>query len=177
MDPETAGGIRLLCLDVDGVMTDGRIVYDEHGVESKRFHVRDGLAIKLWRDAGHEVAIISSRSSEAVTRRAAELGVQHVHQGCRDKLTALESVSSATGIDLRHAAAMGDDLPDLPMLHAVALPIAVADAATEVRTAAALVTDTPGGHGAVREVIETLLQAQGCWDDLLSRWQTARQEG
>ncbi len=177
MDPETAGGIRLLCLDVDGVMTDGRIVYDEHGIESKRFHVRDGLAIKLWREAGHQIAIISSRSSEAVTRRAAELGIDHVHQGCRDKFAALESICRATGIEPQHAAAMGDDLPDLPVFHAVGLPIAVADAAVEVRNAAALVTSTPGGHGAVREVIEKILQAQGCWSDLLLRWQTARQEG
>ena len=177
MDPETAGGIRLLCLDVDGVMTDGRIVYDEHGVESKRFHVRDGLAIKLWREAGHEIAIISSRSSEAVTRRAAELGIDHVHQGCHDKSAALEAVCLATGIEPRHAAAMGDDLPDLPVLHAVGLPIAVADAAVEVRHAAAKVTSAPGGHGAVREAVEHILQAQGRWDDLLLRWQTAPQEG
>lgn len=177
MDPETAGGIRLLCLDVDGVLTDGRIVYDDHGTETKRFHVRDGLGIKLWRDAGHDVAIISSRSSDAVTRRAAELGITHVHQGCDDKFAALEAVCEATGCTPRQAAAMGDDLPDLPVLQTVGLPIAVADAAPEVRASAALVTDTPGGHGAVREVVERLLKAQGCWDDLLARWQAVQQEG
>ena len=177
MDPETAGGIRLLCLDVDGVLTDGRLVFDNSGNELKRFHVRDGLGIRLWLEAGHEVAIISSRSSEAVTRRAGELGISHVHQGCTDKLAALESVCTATGVAPAQAAAMGDDLPDLPVLNAVAMPIAVSDAAPEVRDAATWVTETPGGHGAVREVIERLLSSQGCWDELLTRWQSVRQEG
>jgi len=177
MDPETAGGIRLLCLDVDGVLTDGRLVFDNSGNELKRFHVRDGLGIRLWLEAGHEVAIISSRSSEAVTRRAGELGISHVHQGCTDKLAALESVCAATGVAPAQAAAMGDDLPDLPVLNAVAMPIAVSDAAPEVRDAATWVTETPGGHGAVREVIERLLSSQGCWDELLTRWQSVRQEG
>ncbi len=175
MDPETAGGIRLLCLDVDGVLTDGRLVFDNHGNEHKRFNVRDGLGIKLWLDAGHQAAIISSRSSEAVTRRAAELGIVHVHQGCKDKLVALKSVCEATGCTPDQAAAVGDDLPDLPVLHSVALPVAVSDAAAEVREAASLVTETAGGHGAVREVIERILKAQGCWDGLLARWQTVRQ--
>jgi 3-deoxy-D-manno-octulosonate 8-phosphate phosphatase (KDO 8-P phosphatase) len=175
MDPETAGGIRLLCLDVDGVLTDGRLVFDNNGNELKRFHVRDGLGIKLWLQAGHEVAIISSRSSEAVTRRAAELGISHVHQGCTDKLVALDAICDATGLAPGQAAAVGDDLPDLPVLNTVAMPIAVADGAKEVRDAAAWVTTTPGGHGAVREVIERLLTAQGCWDDLLTRWQAVQQ--
>ncbi len=177
MFPEGKANIRLLCLDVDGVLTDGRLVFDCNGIESKRFHVRDGLGIKLWIDAGHEAAIISSRSSEAVTRRAAELGITRVHQGCTDKLAVLQSICSDSGIDPAETAAVGDDLPDLPMLQAVGLPIAVSDAADEVRQAAGWVTSRPGGHGAVREVVEQLLKAQGCWNELLARWQTAQQKG
>lgn len=176
MDPDLAGSIRLLCLDVDGVLTDGRIMLDSSGQEIKAFHVRDGLGIKLWQQAGHAVAIITSRSSPAVTHRAAELGIEHVFQGCRDKHQALEELLGRLGISHGETAAMGDDLPDLPVLSSVGLPIAVSDAAPEVREAAKWITSTPGGHGAVRECIEKLLQHQGHWENLLAHWQTVSQE-
>ena len=168
MDPERATSIRLLCLDVDGVLTDGRIMLDADGREIKTFHVQDGMGIRLWQEAGHAVAIITSRTSEAVARRAAELGIEHVHQGCRDKLDALQAVFEATGHTPDETAAVGDDLPDLPMLNAVAMPVAVQNAVAELQAVASHTTTRAGGHGAVRELIEDLLRAQGRWDDLVA---------
>ena len=177
MDPERATSIRLLCLDVDGVLTDGRIMLDADGREIKTFHVQDGMGIRLWLDAGHDVAIITSRSSEAVTRRAAELGIEHVHQGCRDKMKTLQAVLDETGCTPDETAAVGDDLPDMPMLKAVTMPVAVNNAVSELKAIAVHTTTRDGGHGAVRELIEDLLRAQGRWDDLVAARSTPLLKG
>jgi 3-deoxy-D-manno-octulosonate 8-phosphate phosphatase (KDO 8-P phosphatase) len=166
--------IELLILDVDGVLTDGSVVYAADLWEIKAFHVRDGSAIKWWRHAGKRVAVISGRSSPAVARRAAELGIDDLVQGADAKLPALRTILAATGCRPDQACAVGDDLPDLPLLRNVGLAAAVADAADEVKQAAHLVTRTPGGRGAVREVVELLLKGQGLWQPVVERYQAER---
>jgi 3-deoxy-D-manno-octulosonate 8-phosphate phosphatase (KDO 8-P phosphatase) len=166
--------IELLILDVDGVLTDGSVVYAEDLWEIKAFHVRDGSAIKWWRQAGKRVALISGRSSAAVARRAAELGIDHLVQGADAKLPALRTILAATGSRPDQVCAVGDDLPDLPLLRNVGLAAAVADAADEVRQAAHFVTSAPGGRGAVREVVEVLLKGQGRWQPVVERYQAER---
>lgn len=165
--------VELLLLDVDGVLTDGSVVYTDTGEELKRFHVRDGAGLKLWQAAGHQAAIVSGRASPAVERRAAELGLAPVLQGCDDKLTALAQVLAETGVSADRVCAIGDDLPDLPVLTTVGVAVAVADACPEVRASAHRVTMTPGGHGAVREVVEWLLKGQGRWAGLVARYKPA----
>jgi YrbI family 3-deoxy-D-manno-octulosonate 8-phosphate phosphatase len=167
---ERAARVRLLVLDVDGVLTDGRITYTADGVEVKSFHVRDGSGIVFWQRLGGQVAIISGRASNAVTVRAKELGINNVMQGVEDKRLALTEVLSATGIPSDDVCAVGDDLPDLPLLKACGLAVAVADACREARVAAHYVTRACGGHGAVREVVELLLRAQGRWDDVVDKY-------
>ncbi|MBW7930139.1 MAG: HAD hydrolase family protein [Gammaproteobacteria bacterium] len=158
---ERAAGIRLLILDVDGVMTDGRLLYDADGRELKSFHVRDGYGIKRLMAAGITVAVISWRRSGAAAGRMAELGIRHVMLGRADKGQALAELLAITGIDAGAAACMGDDEPDLPVMQRVALPIAVADCHAAVAGAAAWRTTLPGGAGAVREVCDLLLAARG----------------
>jgi 3-deoxy-D-manno-octulosonate 8-phosphate phosphatase (KDO 8-P phosphatase) len=168
--PERARRIKLLLLDVDGVLTDGSINYTDNGIELKRFHVRDGSGLKLWALAGKRAAIISGRTSEAVSVRAMELGVAPVVQGQSDKTAAWAKVLAEVGVDASEVAAIGDDLPDLPLLNAAGIGIAVADACAEVREAAAYTTTLPGGRGAVREAIEWLLKLTGEWDGLVARY-------
>jgi 3-deoxy-D-manno-octulosonate 8-phosphate phosphatase (KDO 8-P phosphatase) len=163
-----AARIELLLLDVDGVLTDGSIVYSDTGEELKRFHVRDGSGLKFWLAAGKRAAIVSGRASPAVDRRAVELGVGPVLQGRADKLAALDELLQALGLTADRVCAIGDDLPDLPVLTRVGLAVAVADACPEVRAAAHLTTITPGGRGAVRDAVEWLLKLQGRWDDLIA---------
>jgi 3-deoxy-D-manno-octulosonate 8-phosphate phosphatase (KDO 8-P phosphatase) len=170
---ERAARIELLLLDVDGVLTDGSITYTDAGEELKRFHVRDGSGLKLWRAAGHRAAIVSGRASPAVTRRAAELGVAPVLQGREDKLAAFNEVLAHFGLPADRVCAIGDDLPDLPVLARCGVAVAVADAAEEVRAAAHFVTVTPGGRGAVRDAIEWLLRQQGRWSGLIERYRPA----
>jgi 3-deoxy-D-manno-octulosonate 8-phosphate phosphatase (KDO 8-P phosphatase) len=167
-----AARIRLLLLDVDGVLTDGRIVYADDGTELKRFHVRDGSGLKFWRDAGKRAAIVSGRSSAAVTRRAAELGVAPVHQAQGDKLPAFERVLAEVGVSADEVCAVGDDLPDLPVLLRAGLAVAVADAAPEVRAAVDFVTAAPGGAGAVREAIEWLMKLTGEWGRVVESYRS-----
>ncbi|HJZ57845.1 MAG TPA: HAD hydrolase family protein [Gemmataceae bacterium] len=167
---ERAAKVELLLLDVDGVLTDGGIVYADNGVELKRFHVRDGSGLKLWQLAGKRAVIVSGRSSPAVEVRAAELGVSPVLQGRADKLTAFEAVLGETGLRAEQVCAIGDDLPDLPVLRRCGLAVAVADACPEVRAAADYVTTAPGGQGAVRDAIEWLLKLQGAWAGLVARF-------
>jgi 3-deoxy-D-manno-octulosonate 8-phosphate phosphatase (KDO 8-P phosphatase) len=161
--PSRMARIRWLILDVDGVLTDGHIVYSDSGEELKRFHVRDGSGLKLWRAAGNSAAVISGRSSPAVTRRAAELGIAPVLQGREDKATATPHALVAIGAAADECCAIGDDWADLPVLRACGVAVAVADAAEELRSVADYVTETPGGHGAVRETIEWLLRSTGRW--------------
>jgi 3-deoxy-D-manno-octulosonate 8-phosphate phosphatase (KDO 8-P phosphatase) len=167
-----AARVRLLLLDVDGVLTDGRIVYADDGAELKRFHVRDGSGLKFWRDAGKRAAIVSGRTSAAVDRRAAELGVAPVLQGQGDKLPAFERVLAELGLAADEVCAVGDDLPDLPVLLRAGLAVAVADACPEVRAAAAFVTPTPGGAGAVRDAVEWLMRLTGEWDAVVQSFRS-----
>lgn len=165
-----AAAIELLLLDVDGVMTDGSVLYADDGTELKRFHVRDGSGLKLWRAAGKRAAIVSGRKSGAVDRRAAELGIAPVIQGCEDKLAGLARVLEQTGVSPERVCAIGDDLPDVPLLRCCGLALSVADACAEARAAADYVTSAPGGRGAVREAIEWLLRVAGKWDELTARY-------
>jgi 3-deoxy-D-manno-octulosonate 8-phosphate phosphatase (KDO 8-P phosphatase) len=150
--------VRLLVLDVDGVMTDGRLYFDANGEEAKVFHVRDGFGIKQVMAHGIEVAVISGRRSTAVERRMAELNIRHFRLGQDDKLEALEEICESLGIPLSRVACVGDDLPDLPVLRAAGLGIAVADAHPELLAAADWSTQLAGGRGCVREVCDRLLQ-------------------
>jgi 3-deoxy-D-manno-octulosonate 8-phosphate phosphatase (KDO 8-P phosphatase) len=153
----------MLVIDVDGVLTDGRIIYSDNGVELKAFHVRDGTGLKIWQQQGLSAAIITGRTSRAVQIRAAELGIGTVVQGAADKLSACRRLLDESGLCFEQVCAVGDDLPDLPVLCNCALAVAVADACPEVRAAAHYVTRTPGGQGAIREVIELILSRQGRW--------------
>jgi len=157
---ERARGVRLLALDVDGVLTDGRLYLSAAGEELKVFHVRDGSGLVAVRQAGIEVAIISGRSSAAVERRAAELGIRHVRQGVADKGAVLDGMLAELGVEPEHTACVGDDTPDLPMLRRAGLAIAVADAHPAVLGAVHWVTPSPGGHGAVRDVCDLLISAR-----------------
>jgi 3-deoxy-D-manno-octulosonate 8-phosphate phosphatase (KDO 8-P phosphatase) len=149
--------IQLLVLDVDGVLTDGRLYFGPRGEALKVFHVRDGYGIVQLRRAGVEVAVISGRRSPMVAARCRELGVRHVYQGVADKLAVLKRLLVRLELRSAECACVGDDLPDLPLMHSVALSCAVADAHPAVRRAADLVTRLPGGYGAVREVCDHLL--------------------
>jgi 3-deoxy-D-manno-octulosonate 8-phosphate phosphatase (KDO 8-P phosphatase) len=164
---ERASRIQILVLDVDGVLTDGRITYTANGMEVKSFHVRDGSGLVFWQRLGGRVAIISGRASPAVDVRAAELGVTLVRQGADDKKCAFRAVLEATGLRPEQACCVGDDLPDLPLLRACGLAVAVADACPEVRAVAHYVTRAAGGRGAVREVVEVVLRAQGRWESVV----------
>lgn len=161
--------VELLVADVDGVLTDGRIVYDDRGVELKAFHVRDGTAFKAWRQTGKRAAILSGRASRAVEVRAAELSLDAVIQGAGDKRAAFRGLLSACGLRAEQACFVGDDLPDLPVLAGCGLAVAVADACPEVRRAAHYVTRTAGGRGAVREVVELILGCQRLWQPAVER--------
>jgi 3-deoxy-D-manno-octulosonate 8-phosphate phosphatase (KDO 8-P phosphatase) len=152
--------VRLLVLDVDGVLTDGRLFYGPRGESLKAFHVRDGYGIKQVAKAGIAVAIISGRKSAAVQRRAKELGIRYVTQGAADKLAALRRLARSRGVSLEECACIGDDTPDAPILDAAGVGIAVLDAHADALAAANLVTTKPGGHGAVREVCDWLLAAR-----------------
>ena len=160
--------IRLLVLDVDGVMTDGGINIDEHGKETKRFHVRDGLGLKMLMSAGIDVVIISGRKSEAVEQRAKDLGIREVYQGVKDKGPLLRELIQRKKLRRKQVCCMGDDLPDIPMFNQAGFSIAVADAVREARDAADFITINRGGNGAVREVCELILKAQGAWPGIVS---------
>jgi len=170
MLPQLAQRIELLLSDVDGVLTDGGVIFDNQGVESKRFHIRDGLGIKLWQQAGHRFGLVTGRASQVVRIRATELGIDLVRQGVDDKLAMVQQLLSELGLRPEQVAYIGDDLPDLPVLKIVGLPIAPADACREVRAAAQLITQLSGGHGALREAIEAMLQAQGRWEFLIRKY-------
>jgi 3-deoxy-D-manno-octulosonate 8-phosphate phosphatase (KDO 8-P phosphatase) len=162
--------IQLLILDVDGVLTDGGIIRDDGGQQIKRFHVRDGAGIVLWRRLSKEVAIITGKESAVVSHRAEELGIEHVYQNVGNKLEVYDQLKDELGISDAQIAYVGDDLPDLPVMRRVAMPIAVADAAEEVRAVAKYVTKYPGGYGAVRDAIEFLCKEMGVWQQVLDRY-------
>lgn len=149
--------IKLLALDVDGVLTNGTIWLSADGQEYKCFHTHDGYGIRFAQQAGITIAVISGRRSETVTRRLQELNVKHIYQGCGDKLPVLQKLMSKLNISLEEVAYVGDDIPDLPVIKKVGLGIAVANAVAEVKSAADWVTTKPGGEGAVREACEYIL--------------------
>lgn len=163
---ERAARVRLLVLDVDGVLTDGRIYYGNDGEELKAFNIKDGLGIKLLQRAGIRVAIITGRQSEIVARRARELGIANVIQGREDKLEALRGLCRQQDLQVEDCAYMGDDLPDLGAINACGLGMTVADASHTVRQAADWLSALDGGAGAVREACEFILAARGEWTDI-----------
>jgi len=162
--------IKLLALDVDGVLTNGGIIFDNRGNEFKIFHVRDGHGIKMLQRAGIVVAIITGRSSKAVARRAAELGVTDVYQGSNNKLAGFENLLKKYDLKDSEAAFVGDDIVDIPLLKRAGLPVVVADATEEARKHALLVTKNRGGNGAVREVADLLVKAAGKWEELVNEY-------
>ena len=167
---QRAQAIRLLILDVDGVLTDGRLYFGPKGEALKVFHVRDGHGIKMLQKAGIEVAFLSGRRSDAAYLRAKELGISRFHEGLRDKVMVMEEIMAAMQIEAGAVAAVGDDLVDLPHLRRVGLGVAVVDAVPEVIAAAHWVTNLPGGQGAVRQVCDLILKAQGKWGEIVRPW-------
>jgi 3-deoxy-D-manno-octulosonate 8-phosphate phosphatase (KDO 8-P phosphatase) len=168
--PAEPRDVRLLVLDVDGVLTDGGLYYGPNDVELKRFNVKDGFAMRAAQRAGLRIGILTARTSAALTRRAAELEIEYVLQGSPDKARDVRRMAMAAGFELDQVAFMGDDLPDLPAMRRVGYPMTVADAAQEVHELAAFITEKPGGHGAVREAIEHLLKAKGRWCDTIASY-------
>jgi 3-deoxy-D-manno-octulosonate 8-phosphate phosphatase (KDO 8-P phosphatase) len=165
-----AARIKLLLMDCDGVLTDGRVWLFENGEEQKGFHTRDGLGIELLHRAGLRSGIISGRTSAAVQKRAEGLGMSFVIQGCEDKRRAFAETLEQAGVENLEVAYIGDDLNDIPLMLQSGLGVAVADAAPETREHAHYVTTTAGGFGAVREVVELILKAQGRWDESVARY-------
>jgi 3-deoxy-D-manno-octulosonate 8-phosphate phosphatase (KDO 8-P phosphatase) len=180
LEPLVARRIRLVGLDVDGVLTDGGIyvgAMEGQSVELKRFDTQDGIGILLLRAAQVKVVLVSGRVSDATRIRAEDVGVDEVVQDdLARKLPAFEQILTREDVTFEQAAFMGDDLPDLPLLARVALPVAVSNAVPEVRKLAHYTTDAPGGRGAVREFAETLLKARGEWDGLVERYLAERGE-
>ncbi|NJD62872.1 MAG: HAD family hydrolase [Deltaproteobacteria bacterium] len=169
---EKAARVRLFLLDVDGVLTDGGIILDGDGRETKRFHVRDGHGIKMLQRAGVGVGIITGRTSEVVAVRAKELGISLVRQGAVDKVASWREILASTGVPPAETAYVGDDIVDVPLMRQVGFAATVADAESYVRDAADFVSTRAGGHGAVREIIEFVLRSGGAWDKVASRYFT-----
>jgi 3-deoxy-D-manno-octulosonate 8-phosphate phosphatase (KDO 8-P phosphatase) len=164
------GSIKMLVMDVDGVLTDGTIILDADGRESKRFCLLDGHGIRMWHRAGLESAIISGRESVATSVRAEQLSVKHVIQGQKKKLPAYEALLKETGLEARQTVYIGDDLLDIPLVKRAGLGVAVANAVEELKEASDMVTGRAGGEGAVREVIEYILKNTGRWTELMERY-------
>ena len=169
-----AKALKLLILDVDGVLTTGAIYYGSDGFEMKGFHIHDGLGLKLLQQAGLLLAIISGKKSEAVARRLQELNIQHIYLGFEDKLPIYEKIKQELGLQDHEIAYMGDDLPDLPVLNEVGFAVAVSNAVAEVKKAADYVTEKRGGHGAVREVVEMILNVQGKWPQIVADMENSK---
>lgn len=167
---ERASKVKILIMDVDGVMTDGRIVMDDRGIESKFFDVKDGHGIKMVARAGVKTAIVTGRSSRVVKRRARELGIDYVHQGAKNKGKTVETILENSGLTSGDAAYVGDDLIDIPAMKKVGLAVAVADSVDEVLKVSDVVTEKSGGRGAIREVVEFILKSQGIWETSIKRY-------
>lgn len=159
--------VKLLLLDVDGVLTNGTITYNARGEEIKEFSVKDGLGLRLLMDAGIQVGIITGRSSEALAARCKDLGIDLLFDGIKDKVKALETILKQTGIEAAQTAFAGDDLPDICVMKRVGLAITVSDASADVMGFAHIITSKKGGKGAIREVCENILKAKGLWDNIL----------
>jgi 3-deoxy-D-manno-octulosonate 8-phosphate phosphatase (KDO 8-P phosphatase) len=171
---ERCKAIEMLVVDVDGVLTDGAIIYGNDDMELKAFHVRDGSGLKIWRGLGKRAALITGRTSRVVERRAAELDLSPVVQGASEKIAAYRQILSTTGLHPDQVGVIGDDLPDLPVLRNCGLAIAVADACPEVIADAHYVTHAAGGRGAVREAIELILRCQGHWQYVVERFRNEK---
>ncbi|MDD3816581.1 MAG: HAD-IIIA family hydrolase [Thiovulaceae bacterium] len=162
--------IKLIVLDVDGCLTEGKIIYDNNGLESKQFNVKDGFGIKSWMRLGHEVAIITGRESQIVSNRAKELGIKHLYQGVKDKFGALEELLQTLNIPIESVAAIGDDLNDYKMLQKVGRSFAPADAVAEVRQGVQTILSRKGGDAAVREMIDLLAEENNQKETYLGFW-------
>lgn len=162
--------IRLLLLDVDGVLTNGAIIYNDDGQEVKSFHARDGLGLRMLMNAGIQIGIITGRRAPALIHRCNNLGIDLIFDNVEDKSAALTAITEKLGMDAAEIAFIGDDLPDLPILKRVGLSAAVADACREVKASAHIVTLTQGGRGAVRELSEAILKAKGLWHDIVAHY-------
>ncbi len=167
---DRAKRVKLLIMDVDGVMTDGRIVLDGEGNEWKFFNVKDGHGIVMLHRIGVETAIITGRTSKVVERRARELGIKHVFQGAHNKLEVYEKLKLSLGLSDEEIAYIGDDVVDMPIMKRVGFAVAVQDAHPEVKRIAHYVTEKEGGRGAVREVVELIIRAKGLWDKVMERY-------
>ncbi len=167
---ERARRVRVAAFDVDGIMTDGRLYYTDSGEEIKAFNAQDGHGIKMLRDSGVIVAIITSRTSRVVERRAHDLGIEHLYQGVANKLDTMNDLLKRLGFDLQAASYMGDDVIDLPVLRRCGLAVSVPEAPAVVRKHAHVVTRAQGGCGAVREFSEWVMQAQGTLDARLAEY-------
>lgn len=167
---QRARRIRLLLLDVDGVLTDGTIIYDDNGIETKMFHVKDGMGIRLLQIGNIEVGIATGRTSGALVHRCRNLGITRIFQGLKNKTVVLETIRNDLGLVEDQIAFVGDDLVDIGIMKRVGLAIAVADAHEAVIDVSHMVCRAPGGHGAVREVAEYILKAQDQWPDILKRF-------
>ena len=167
---QKARALKLLILDVDGVLTDGRLFFNDHGTEYKCFHARDGHGIKLLQQIGIDVAVISGRKSNAVALRMKSLGVKYVFQGQENKIPAFESLLTSMGVSASQVAHMGDDLPDLPIMTRVGLSITVNDGHAAVKEYADWCSELNGGQGAVREISDLILTACGQMDAVLSHY-------
>lgn len=170
MATNRAKQISLAIFDVDGVMTDGGLYLDDNGIESKRFHARDGLGLRMLQNSGVELAIITGRTSGVVTHRSAELDIKHVYQGRKDKLPAFEELCAATGKSPHEIAYMGDDIVDLPVMRRVGLALTVPGACQEIAGIAHWVSTASGGNGAAREACEFILRAKGQYDSAIERY-------
>ena len=164
-----AGAVKMVIFDVDGILTEGVLTYGPEGGEYKSFNVRDGHGMKLLMDNGVEVAVLSARSSRALTTRIRELGIRHAETGATDKQRGFESILKRCALDEDQCCYVGDDLPDIPIMNRCGLAITVADAHHTVRHIAEWVTPSPGGRGAAREVCDLVLYSQGKFDDIMDR--------
>jgi len=170
---ERLKGVRLLILDVDGVLTDGRIIVDDNGCETKHFNVRDGHGLKVLMRYDVDVVLLTGRTSSVVAHRADDLGIQEVHQGIWNKVEAFEGIIARRGLLPNQVAYVGDDIVDIPLLKRVGFSASVADGCEEARRSVHYVAENRGGRGAVREICELILKAQGKWPDVAARYEIA----
>jgi|TARA_B110000438_G_scaffold201797_1_gene193324 3-deoxy-D-manno-octulosonate 8-phosphate phosphatase (KDO 8-P phosphatase) len=170
MPSTTIENIKLILSDVDGVLTNGAIGFDNAGIETKQFHIRDGLGIKMWQRAGFQFGVLTARTSHIVKVRCQELGIDIVRQGFENKLPTTIELIKSLHLNLDQVCFVGDDLTDMPVISAVGLGVAVADAAPEVLAEADFVTQTNGGNGAVRELVEMILRKTDRWQGLVEQY-------
>jgi len=172
VDPQQLKSIKILILDVDGVLTDGRVIYTDSGEEIKRFDVRDGHGLKLLMRSGIEVILLTGRESKVVLHRARDLGIEHVYQKALNKIEVYKTIIAQRNLEDKEVGFVGDDLVDLPVLRKVGFSAAVPDAVPEVKEIVDYITTKKGGEGAVREICELLLKAQNKWEAVTEKYHT-----